>query len=177
MDDKLSAIEITFAAPVALPDGFDRALAALIGMVCERYQADNPTRIMWTASFGAKPNWSLSDAQFLHASAEPDAPRPADGMPPTFDSTVYQIGCEEREDYYGDNPANPDRDRLRKELSAKHAAAREAARQKEVATLTDGDINACIKQSVQPSGLMDYKALARALESTLQNKRTARDTR
>jgi hypothetical protein len=159
MNNKLHRIEIKFAAPVTMPEGFDRALAALVGMVCERYQMDNPSRVMWTASFGNRPLFSMVN--------------PEEG-PLAFDNTTYQIGCEEREDYYGDNPANPDRERLRKELSNRHAEARKAERERVAnVRLTDSDINACIKQSVQPSGLMDYTALARSLESTLLNKRAA----
>lgn len=170
MNNKLSAIEIVFAAPVDLPDGFDRALAALIGMVCEQYQRDNPTRVMWTASFGAKPRWSRSDAQFLRASSDPDAIGPLDGEEPRFDDTVYQIECDERADYYGQNPANPDRERLRRESTEKHTAARVEARKR--SALTDEDIGAALKSAGVKTNDHDphYYRIARAVEAAARRK-------
>ena len=85
-DHKITSIEISFGAAVTLPDGWERALDGLIGMVCEQYQRENPTRVMWPAGAGSKPRWSQRDAAFLGVAAASDAP--ADGDP-TFDDSVY----------------------------------------------------------------------------------------
>lgn len=118
---KITSIEICFDAAVTLPDGFERALDGLIGMVCEQYQRENPTRVMWPAGSGGKPQWSQADAAFLGATTGAGAPASGE---PTFDASVYFVDCAEREDYYGNNPHNPDRDAIRAEIAAKRRAAK-----------------------------------------------------
>lgn len=114
-DNKITRIEISFGAAVALPDGWERALDGLIGMVCEQYQRENPTRVMWPAGAGSKPQWSQADAAFLGVAATSDAP--ADGEP-TFDDSVYFVDCAEREDYHGSNRHNPEREAIRTRMAA-----------------------------------------------------------
>ncbi len=112
---KLRGIEISFPVGVELPDGWERALDSLVNMVCEKYERENPARVMWPANFGSKPLWSKTDAAFLGVEAAPDAPPCGD---PGFDDSVFVIGVCEREDFHGRNPHNPDRERLRKEAKA-----------------------------------------------------------
>lgn len=108
MSEKVRLIEIAFPVGVDLPPGFDRALSALVGMVCDKYQQDNPERVMWPASAGSRPRWDHGEIA-------------------GFDDDVYVIGCEEREDYHGSNPFNPKRDEIRSRIAAERAV-REAQR-------------------------------------------------
>ncbi len=75
---KITQIEIIFPVPVELPPGFVQALDRLVNMVCENYEAANPTRSMWPAGQGAKPIWN-----------EPEEP--------TFDVSILHIEVAERE--------------------------------------------------------------------------------
>ncbi len=77
---KLQKIEISFPVGIDLPPGWDRTLDALVGMICEQYEEDNPTRVMWPAGQGAKPLWR-----------EPQEP--------DWDTSVYYIEVAEREAY------------------------------------------------------------------------------
>ena len=104
--NKITSIEITFPVPVELPDGWERALDALVGIVCGFYEREHPDRVMWPAGCGAKPEWH-----------EPDEP--------TFDTSVFSIQVSEREDYYGNNEYNPDGERLRRERAEQRKAAKE----------------------------------------------------
>lgn len=101
---KISRIEISFQVEVALPDGFDRALEALVYMVCDQYQREHPTEVMWPAGHGSK---MLSNPYML-----------GDDEPMEFDDSVYAIDVYCREDYYGENRHNPEQDRLRQEAIA-----------------------------------------------------------
>jgi hypothetical protein len=94
---RIQRIEINFPVPVEFPDGFEQALSALIGMICEKYERENPTKVMWTAGHGNKPIWN-----------EPKEPE--------FDDSVYCIDVAEREDTGGSNRYNPDREILREDL-------------------------------------------------------------
>ena len=96
---KIRALEISFPTPIELPDGFDQTLSALVEMACRKYEEENPTRVMWPAGHGDKPIYN-----------EPNEP--------TFDDAVYHIEVAEREDFYGSNPHNPDRDKLQAEYLA-----------------------------------------------------------
>ena len=102
--NKTSKIEITFPTAVTFPDGFERALDALVGMVCEQYQREHPTEIMWPSGYGSK---MLSNPLAM-----------SDDEPLEFDDSVYAISVEAREDYYGENPHNPEQHRLRSEAAA-----------------------------------------------------------
>ena len=75
---KVSKIEIEFPVPVEFPPGFIRVLTDLVNKVCEKYEAENPTRVMWPAGIGGKPIWN-----------EPKEP--------TFNSSVLLIDVFERE--------------------------------------------------------------------------------
>lgn len=94
-ESKIVKIEINFPVYVSLPVGFERILDSLISSVCEQYQMENPTRVMWPAGCGGKPIWQ-----------EPEEP--------DFDMSVYCIEVAEREDLYGRNPLNPAAPELRK---------------------------------------------------------------
>lgn len=94
---KISSIEINFPVEVEMPDGFDQALSALVGIICKEYQKQNPTRIMWTAGHGSKPIWN-----------EPKEP--------DFDDSIYAIDVAEREDTSGSNRYNPNREKLQEEV-------------------------------------------------------------
>jgi hypothetical protein len=75
---KLQKIEISFPVAVELPPGWERALDALVDMVCERYEEAHPGRTMWPAGYGSKPIWR-----------EPQEPE--------WDDSVYLIEVAERE--------------------------------------------------------------------------------
>lgn len=119
MTGTIRGIEIEFDADVNFPDGFERALSSLVSMVCEQYQRENPTRVMWAAEHGSKPLWSQADAVFLGRKPGPNAP--ANGEP-SFNDSVFMICCAEREDYYGTNPHNPNREALQRQSRSQHKA-------------------------------------------------------
>jgi len=100
---KIQSIQIMFPTPVELPEGFTRALDGLIEMVCKKYQAENPDRVMWPAGCGSKPlfNWMTV----------------GDDEPLPFDDSVYFVEVAEREDYHGTNPHNPKAEELQKAAS------------------------------------------------------------
>lgn len=90
---KINAIEIRFPVDVEPPEGFFRALDGLLDMVCKKYQAENPDRVMWPAGSGCKPLFNPYTV--------------SDDEPLRFDESIYFIECCEREDYHGNNPHNP----------------------------------------------------------------------
>ena len=124
-ENKVQRVEISFGVPVTLPDGWERALDGLIGMVCDQYKREHPDRVMWPAGMGCKPRWSQADAAFLGKPTDAAAP---DTGEPTWDDSVFVIECEEREDYHGSNPHNPNRAALREAASAERMAAKAARR-------------------------------------------------
>lgn len=75
---KTVRIEINFQVAVDFPPGFEQALDGLIGMVCDKYEAENQGRVMWPAGAGSKILWR-----------EPEEPG--------FDDSVYAIDVAERE--------------------------------------------------------------------------------
>lgn len=95
----IKEIRITFPAPVDFPDGFENVLSTLISMVCEKYERDNPERVMWPAGQGFKPIVSMGDIT-------------------GFQEHIYSIDCEEGEDLHGRNPFNPRRAVLREAARA-----------------------------------------------------------
>lgn len=113
---KVRTIEIQFPCEVDTPEGWERALDALLDMVCKQYQKDHPFDVMWPSGYGSKPTWSKADAAFLGKDVNPNAPESGE---PTWDDSVYQISMAAREDYYGDNPHNPNRDKLKAEQRAR----------------------------------------------------------
>ena len=80
---KISTIEIHFPVAVELPDGWEQALGSLIDMVCNKYENENPKRVMWVGGQGSRPkfNWMVVD----------------DEHPQEFDNEVYSIQVVERE--------------------------------------------------------------------------------
>lgn len=115
--DKIRAIEITFPVAVELPDGFDRVLDSMVDMVCKQYEREHPTEVMWPAGYGSK---MLSNPLAM-----------GDDEPLRFDDSVYAINVACREDYYGENRNNPDREALRRKVA-------EDRQQRKSTTPTDG---------------------------------------
>lgn len=77
MRAKTYGIEITFAAGVDLPLGFQHKLTDLITSVTKKYEREHPGRIMWPAGIGDKPSADYT----------------------SFDASVLSIDVAEREDY------------------------------------------------------------------------------
>jgi len=75
---KVQKIEIEFPFLVELPPGFEQVLGTLVNLVCKKYEAENPDRVMWPAGHGSKPIWR-----------EPEEP--------DFDDDIYHISVAERE--------------------------------------------------------------------------------
>lgn len=51
-DTKIRQINITFPVGIEPPPGFMQTLDALVNMVCEAYEKENPHRVMWPAGSG-----------------------------------------------------------------------------------------------------------------------------
>lgn len=88
-----SAIEVSFAVPVALTDEQQRRLTDLVSEIA---RANTPEgHVHWLMGIGSKPQLSQSDARFL--GKEPDPAAPIDGEP-TFDDSVlyFETYCRER---------------------------------------------------------------------------------
>jgi len=105
----VSRVEVNFPVPVSLPLGWERALDALVGMVCEQYQRENPTMVMWPAGIGSK----ITSMGIAAGDEHID-----------FDDSTLAIDCAAREDYYGDNPSNPDREKLRHQSHIERAVSK-----------------------------------------------------
>lgn len=100
MNNKIKAIEIHFPCDVKLPEGWQQTLGSLIGMVCKSYEEENPTRIMWPLFEGGKPLGNVMVDDLVD-----------------YDMSVLCIEVSEREDIYGGNDWNPDREELRKKAT------------------------------------------------------------
>lgn len=123
----MNKIEITFPAAVQFPDGFEQTLCALVEMVCKKWQAENPTMVMWTAGIGSK----ITRMPIMAGDEQME-----------FDDNVFSIECEARDDYYGENHDNPMRDELRRRSQIERAVRKERA----VETLVNGIwVNAEVK--------------------------------
>ena len=152
---KFSTIEITFPVPVEAPDGFFHVLDTMVDMICKKYEADNPTRVMWPAGAGSKPIFSDHDAAFLgikqrqptggreQGGNEQGSKIPKKGEEPTFDNSVYQISVSEREDFAGRNPKNPDGKKLAREAHIQWKSNRAIRKQKEIEAWLDEKITVC----------------------------------
>ncbi len=100
---KIRRIEISFPEAIELPDGLEQTLCALIDMACKKYEAANPTMVMWVAGIGSK----ITRMPIMAGDERME-----------FDDNTLAFDCCAREDFYGENPANPDRERLRDEAAA-----------------------------------------------------------
>ncbi len=105
MTDKTKVIEITFPVEVEFPLGFERTLDALLGMICEQYQKENPDRVMWPAGMGGKPMGNIMISDNVD-----------------YDMSYLCIDIAEREDLHGNNPYNPNREALREKARANRQA-------------------------------------------------------
>jgi len=105
--NKIVKIEIDFPAPVEFPEGWERVLDELVYMICKQYEKDNTDRVMWPAGHGSKPLWD-----------EPNEPE--------FDDSIYHIDVAEREDLYGRNDHNPNKE----ELQEKRRKAKELGKKR-----------------------------------------------
>jgi hypothetical protein len=94
-------VEIDFPKTVPLPKDWEYKLHLLVDEVCEKYEKENPDRVMWPAGYGSKVNWSKMDAAFLGRTPAPDAP---DSGEPTHDDDTYEISVSERERYPDTEP-------------------------------------------------------------------------
>lgn len=98
-------LDIELEKPIKeLPIGWEAILDAALMQLCLLYEQQHPTRVMWPSGSGDQLIW--------------DEPRE-----PTRNAEVFEMTVSEREDYYGRNPNNPDRDRLQKE-QMRHKQAR-----------------------------------------------------
>lgn len=141
---KFHTIEITFPVPVEAPDGFFDVLGAMVDMICKKYEADNPTRVMWPAGFGSKPTFSDHDAAFLgikQTASGDDVPKK--GEEPTFDDSIYQISVSERDDFAGRNRHNPDAVKLQREAGRRWKLNRSIRKRQEIEKWLDAKVTVC----------------------------------
>lgn len=81
-------IEVEFAIPVYLPQGFMRDLGDLISAAVRLGQNQPVGGVHWVSGYGQKPLWSKADARFLGKTPADDA---ADSGEPQWDDSVYHI--------------------------------------------------------------------------------------
>ena len=81
----ISAIDITFGAPVEISREYEQRLHALIGDICKDYVKAHPDRAMWVSGYGSK---IMVNPMML-----------GDNEPIPFDHSVLSIECFEREKY------------------------------------------------------------------------------
>lgn len=86
-------IEVSFPVPVNLSQEHQRRIVTLIGEICDDYVARHPDRVMWAAGIGG----AITSMPITREDDE-------NGVPLTFDMSVFQVECCERENY--DHPAN-----------------------------------------------------------------------
>lgn len=82
-------IEVSFPLGVEITSEQQKELDKVISSICDSYNKQNPTRIMWTFGQGYK---MLSNLFMLD-----------DSEPMEFDLSCYQIEVSEREAYKGEN--------------------------------------------------------------------------
>lgn len=126
-DNLVSRIEIEFAIPTFLPQGFMQDLDALLSAAVKMKRNQPEGGVHWVSGHGSKPIWSQADAMFLGKSVADDAKAAGE---PTFDDSIYHIETsarpyvteEERARYEKSAPSPPimvDRDAdIRRELRA-----------------------------------------------------------
>ena len=81
----ISRIEVSFAAPVLLPDDFHKRLMDMLSEVCKSYESEHLDRVMWVFGVGGKMLWREPE--------EPDC-----------DMSVLSIEVAERERYNEPEP-------------------------------------------------------------------------
>lgn len=96
---KYQKIEISFPCPVEVPNDVIERMDQLVGEICELYESENLSRVMWPAGHGCKINWSKADAAFLGRPTEPDAKESGE---PDYDDSIYEISVSEREAHEGE---------------------------------------------------------------------------
>lgn len=87
-DMRVQRIEIEFAIPVYLPQGFLRELDGLLSHMVRMKMNQLEGHNHWVSGCGSKPLWSQADAAFLGKTPADDAPASGE---PRFDDTVYHI--------------------------------------------------------------------------------------
>lgn len=92
-------VEIDFPKSVPLPKDWEYKLNLLVDEVCEKYERENPQRVMWPAGHGSKPTWSQADCIFLGKPVDQSAPEKGE---PSFDDDTYEVSVSERERYEGE---------------------------------------------------------------------------
>lgn len=85
MTGKISSIEITFPESVDLTQDDQRQLLEIVTRMTDRYDRDNPGRVMWAFGVGMK----LLSNPFMVG----------DDEPLQFDNLCFSINCHERADY------------------------------------------------------------------------------
>lgn len=81
----IRSIEVTFSALVELTQQDQQDIVAILSRICNRYESENPHRVMWPFGIGMKMTVNplmLSD----------DEPIP-------FDDEVFSVECAERANY------------------------------------------------------------------------------
>lgn len=86
MKQRITAIQVSFGAPVAMSRDQERRLHDLISEVCDGYEAEHPDRVMWLAGFGGLP-MNIHDDNALD-----------------FDMSVLAMDCAERERFDTETP-------------------------------------------------------------------------
>jgi len=83
----ISKIEIDFRVPVETPKGWGQKLDSLIREVCDKYDQENPGRVMWPFGHGFK-------CTYMPMTAEEEKHRGSE-----YDDSIYHVEVAEREDY------------------------------------------------------------------------------
>lgn len=87
-DLECQRIEIEFAIPVFLPQGFLRELDGLLSSAVRMPENQVEGHVHWVSGHGSKPLWSQLDARFLGKTPADDAPETGE---PRWDDSVYHI--------------------------------------------------------------------------------------
>lgn len=81
----IRAIEVTFPEYVELTDQDQQEIVMLMSRICDRYESENPHRVMWPFGIGFK---MLANPLML-----------SDDEPIPFDESTFSIECSERANY------------------------------------------------------------------------------
>lgn len=87
-DNLVSRIEIEFAIPTFLPQGFMQDLDKLLSAAVRLKRNQPGGGVHWVSGHGSKPLYSKADARFLGKSVADDAPESGE---PRWDDSVYHI--------------------------------------------------------------------------------------